>query len=92
MPGSDEHVIDEKKLKKMPIEAQQPEITGDQALMGRPREREAEEGDAPLRPGFTQTGLSGSAGGRSLYGMNETDTHEPTDVENASDTEGDSRH
>jgi hypothetical protein len=37
-----------------------------------------------VEAGFTTTGVTGSAGGRSLYGMDETETHEPADVDEES--------
>lgn len=89
MPGQDKTRVDAKEIRDMPVDEARDEpnpmgrpgaggTTGDVA---RPRDREAEEAEAPVEAGFTTTGPTGSTGGRSLYGMDETEEHEPADVE-----------
>lgn len=51
--------------------------------VARPRDREAVEGDAPVVPGFTTTGVTGSAGGRAVHGKDKTERVEPVDVDPA---------
>lgn len=83
-----------KDLKDMPVsdyeDEENPVSDADVGQMeqtkGRPRDPGSQEGRLDVEPGFTTTGPSGSSGGRALYGMKDVDRHEPTDVEDESDT------